>query len=746
LNGVTSANEKLTHVQFPICRGILFTMNEQTVTKTYRKLNADFTNLLNSFSALSALSSLDLRQVNEAAMLRNALKGLLENLEINSCSIFLVHNDVLVNCAGLDLEDLFLESSITLSPKDASSDTTVCVGEGIMGLAVKLKTLQHCRDCMSDSHFKKLPGRNIGSLISAPIFQIGGEVLGVLNVSHPEPHTFNEWHERFLSVFCHFLGQLLINYRLLNQMDSEIEKRAGQLKQALGEARVAQQSLQLFKTIIESLQEAVSIQSSDGTLIYINPAFEKLFGCTLEDSRKTGVSGCYAPESVEVLVSQMIPSIVRGESWEGELSAIDAKGRSFPVLSLAGAVRDSKGIVLFTFSFIRDISEQRRTEEEKKKLEAQLHQAQKMEAIGQLAGGVAHDFNNIITAITGYAHLLLMKMGKDDPLRRFAEQITASAERAVNVTSSLLAFSRKQTAIPQPVNVNQVIRKVYSLLSRLIGEDILLETCISREELVVMADSSQLEQILMNLATNARDAMKSGGRITISTELVEIEEDFIRSHGYGETGKFACISVKDTGTGMDANVIEKIFEPFFTTKEVGKGTGLGLSIVYGIVKQSNGFLDVCSEPAKGTLFRILLPIINVTAVTDELSTDIPAVIGKGTILLAEDDEEVREFNAGLLREFGYHVVEAIDGKDALDRFLRGKNEIDLVILDVVMPRMNGKEVYETLKKNRSDIKVLFTSGYTPDTINMKGILGENLDFIKKPHTPGELLKKVAEII
>lgn len=715
--------------------------------ETYEKLRTDFSNLLNSFSALSTLSSLDLLQESEATLLRNALIGLIENLAINSCSIFLVHSDVLVNCTGLALEDLFLENSIDLSQKDILPATTISVGEGIMGLAVKLKTLQHCRDCMSDSQFKVLPGgRDIGSLISSPIFQIGGEVLGVLNVSHPEPHAFTEWHERFVSVFCHFLGQLLINYRLLNQMDSEIEKRSGQLKLALSEARAAQQSLQLFKTIIESLQEAVSIQNSNGTLIFINPAFEKLFGCTLDDYQKTGVYGCYEPESVEVLESQMIPSIIRGDSWEGELSAIDAKGCIFPVLILAGAVRDNKGKVLFTFNFIRDISEQRRAEEETKRLEAQLHHAQKMEAIGQLAGGVAHDFNNIITAITGYAHLLLMKMEKDDPLRRFAEQITASVERAVNVTSGLLAFSRKQPAIHQPVNVNQVIKKVHNFLSRLLGEDILFETCISQEELVVMADSSQLEQILMNLATNARDAMKSGGRITISTEIAEIGEDFIRTHCYGEAGKFACISVEDTGTGMDAKVIERIFEPFYTTKEVGKGTGLGLSIVYGIVKQSNGFIDVSSEPGKGTLFRILLPIVNVKADTEESPISIPTANGKGTILLAEDDEQVREFNAGLLREFGYHVEEAIDGKDALDRFLRGKDEIDLVILDVVMPRMNGKDVYETLKKIRPGVKVLFTSGYTPDTINMKGILEENLEFIKKPHTPGELLNKVAELI
>jgi PAS domain S-box-containing protein len=719
-------------------------MNENNIVNSFLELHGNFTSLLNSFSALSILSSLELRDVDETTLLHNALRGLLENLDISSCSVFLLHDDILENCIGLDLEDL-TEGNFS-SSHDRPSSTTVCIGEGIMGLAVKTKTLQHCRDCSSDPHFKILPGRAIGSLISAPIFQIGGEVLGVLNVSHPEPRAFTEWHERYLSVFCNFLGQLLINNRLLNHMDSEIEKRTEQLRDALFEARFAQKNLQLFKTIIESLQEAVTIQDSTGPLVYINPACEELFGYTLDQLRRTGLRACYAPESLEVLEKRMNPCILGGESWEGELSAVDATGRVFPVSCLAGAVRDGKGKVLFTFSFIRDICEQKRTEEEKKKIEAQLHHAQKMEAIGQLAGGVAHDFNNIITAITGYAHLLLMKMGKDDPLRHFAEQITASSERAVHVTSGLLAFSRKQSATPQPVSVNLLLKKVCNFLTRLLGEDIHLETRSSREELVVMADGSQLEQILMNLSTNARDAMRNGGRLTISTELFEMGEEFIQSHGYGEKGKYACISVEDTGTGMDDEVMERIFDPFFTTKEVGKGTGLGLSIVYGIVKQSNGYIDVCSKPGKGTRFRVFLPIINATATTVESSTSIPVKMGKGLILLAEDDDEVRKFNAGLLREFGYAVVEAIDGVDAVERFLQRKDAVDLVILDVVMPKMNGKDVYDRLKRIRPDVKVLFTSGYTPETISKKGILEENHHFLEKPHTPGELLKKIADLI
>lgn len=719
-------------------------MNEKDMVASYLELHGNFTSLLNSFSALSILSSLELRDVDETTLLNNALHGLLENLDITSCSVFLLHDDTLINCTGLDLKDL-AEGNGT-SSHQRFSPTTVSIGEGIMGLAVKTRALQHCRDCTSDPNFKKVPGQSIGSLISAPIFQIGGEVLGVLNVSHPEPRAFTQWHERFLCVFCNFLGQLLINYRLLHHMDREIEKRTEQLREALVEARVAQQNLQLFKTIIESFQEAVTIQDSAGTLLYINPACEKLFGYTLNHLRTTGLRACYAPESLEILENHMVPRIRRGDSWEGEVVAVDATGNVFPVSCLAGAVRDSAGKVLFTFSFIRDIREQKRAEEEKTKLEAQLHHAQKMEAIGQLAGGVAHDFNNIITAITGYAHLLLMKMEKDNPLRHFAEQITASAERAVNVTSGLLAFSRKQSVTPQPVNVNGLLKKVCGFLARLLGEDIHLEMLASREELVVMADGSQLEQILMNLATNARDAMKDGGRLTISTKLFEMGDEFIHSHGYGKRGRYACISVEDTGSGMDSQVMERIFDPFFTTKDVGRGTGLGLSIVYGIVKQSDGYIDVSSQPGKGTLFRVFLPCVDATETAAESSPPVTATKGKGSILLAEDDEDVRKFNAGLLREFGYDVEEAIDGVDAVQRFLQRKDAIDLVILDVVMPKMNGKDVYDRLKQIRSDVRVLFTSGYTPETISRKGILEGNHHFLEKPHTPGDILKKVADII
>ncbi len=720
--------------------------NDKDFSASYRELNSTIVNLLDSFSALSALSSLDLRNVDEQTMLRNALKGLVQNIDVENCSIFLLKGNVLVNCTGLDWDDiLHEEKSVTL---EHSVDCTIVasIGEGIMGLAVQQKSLQHCRNCFTDKRFKSVPGRKIGSLISVPIFQVGGDVLGVLNISHPEPDFFDLWHERFLLVYCHCLGQLLSNYRLLNHMELEIEKRTIQLRKALDETRIAEQGLRMFKTVIDSLQEAVVIRNSAGSLVYGNPAYEKLFGHYPPDAGVTGILDNYAPESARIIEEEVIPRILRRESWEGELEGVAANGRRFPLWQLSGAVYSASGALLFIFSFMRDNTRHKEDEEEKKRLEQQLHHSQKMEAIGQLAGGVAHDFNNIITAITGYAHLLFMKLDEDDPMRQFAGQIIASSERAANLTQGLLAFSRKQVVHPKPVNVNDMISKVEKLLRRLIREDIDLMIELSDRDLFVMGDAGQLEQIMINLSTNARDAMPDGGVLTISTDLKVIDDEFIKCHGFGSAGKYVCISASDTGAGIDEKIREKIFEPFFTTKEVGKGTGLGLAIVYGVVSQQKGYIDVCSKPGHGTSLRIYLPLISGKgeAVSVEMGKE-PSV-GTETVLIAEDDEDVRTFDANLLGRFGYRVLSASDGDDALEKFISRKDDIDIVVLDVVMPGKNGKEVHDRIQKIRPGTRVLFTSGYSSDIISSKGLVEGEYDFIEKPHSPLKLLSKLREMI
>ena len=385
----------------------------------------------------------------------------------------------------------------------------------------------------------------------------------------------------------------------------------------------------------------------------------------------------------------------------------------------------------------------------RKKLEDQLRQAQKMEAIGQLAGGIAHDFNNILSAIIGYGYLLQMKMADSDPLRHNVEQILEASERAATLTHSLLAFSRKQQICLKLVNMNELLRRFEKLLLRLIREDIEFTTVLAAEDITVMADSGQIEQALMNLVTNARDAMPQGGKLAISTGRVMLDEEFVRLHGFGKPGEYALLTVTDTGTGMDEATKAKIFEPFFTTKEQGRGTGLGLAMVYGIVKQHDGYISVYSQPGEGTTFRVYLPSERPQA---ELSgqeiqaIQVPVKGGSETMLLAEDDAALRNLGSTVLSQYGYTVIEAVDGEDAVMKFMENRDRIKLIILDVIMPKKNGKEVFDDIGILNPDMKVLFMSGYTSDIIGPRGLPAEGLNFINKPISPRDLLEKVRGVL
>jgi two-component system cell cycle sensor histidine kinase/response regulator CckA len=399
----------------------------------------------------------------------------------------------------------------------------------------------------------------------------------------------------------------------------------------------------------------------------------------------------------------------------------------------------------YRIAIIKDITEQKLAEKEKEKLQTQLFQSKKMEAVGQLAGAVAHDFNNILTSLIGYGSLLEMEIPKDNPLRLYVEQILSSAEQAANLTQSLLAFSRKQTISLRTCSLNDIIIGVEKLLKRLLMEDIELKIIFTEKTLTIMADMSQLDQIIINLSTNARDAMPNGGTLTIETKLLALDTECIDVHGNRMQGEYTFLSISDTGTGMDDTIKEKIFDPFFTTKEIGQGSGLGLSIVYGIIKQHNGFITVQSKENHGTTFNIYLPLIDAMS---EQQQPMSAQIKQGTetILLAEDNENVRRLAKEVLERTGYTVIEAIDGEDAIQQFLRNKDTIDFLIIDAVMPRKNGKEVYNAIKKIKPHMKALFTSGYTKDIIINKGIYDPSYNFLPKPLSPNELLHKVRELL
>ncbi len=524
----------------------------------------------------------------------------------------------------------------------------------------------------------------------------------------------------------------------------KLEEKVRELEEALDLRKKAEEELRRHAEEINDLYNnapcgyhsldtnGIFVRINDTELSWLGYARDEIIG-------KRNFSDIITPASMKVFLKHYPVFKERGWVRDLEFEMIRKDGTVIPVLLSATAIRDADGNFLMSRSTVYDIAERRL-------LEAQLLQAQKMESVGQLAGGVAHDFNNILSAIIGYGNLLQMKLREDDPLRSYVDPILTAADRAAGLTKSLLAFSRKQVMKLGPVSLNDLIRKVEAFLARLIGEDVKLATIPSEEDLTVMADAGQIEQVLMNLATNARDAMPSGGSLTISCRSVDVDDACAAAHGLDAPGTYALISVADTGQGMSERTRERIFEPFFTTKEVGKGTGLGLSIVYGIIKQHGGHIDIASAPGAGTTFGIYIPLLRKGSEGSAPAVAASYPRGSATILLAEDDPETRRMTHLLLEEFGYRVIEACDGNEAIEKFRSHEGQIDLIILDVIMPGKSGTEACDEIRKTAPDAKVIFMSGYTPDIIRAKGIAEEETDFLSKPVTPDVLLKKVREVI
>jgi PAS domain S-box-containing protein len=409
-------------------------------------------------------------------------------------------------------------------------------------------------------------------------------------------------------------------------------------------------------------------------------------------------------------------------------------------------VRDASGRILRSVGIVQDITERVQTETEREKLEDQLRQSQKMEAVGQLAGGVAHDFNNMLQAILGYGEIALRKVGQDGPIRPLIEDILKAGDRAKNLVRQLLAFSRRQVLDMRNVDLNDVIGETMKMIRRVIGEHVALDFKSGHNLGIVRADRGQIAQILMNLCVNSRDAMPDGGNIVIETEGVRIDEAFCESHLWAEPGHYALLSVTDTGCGMNAETIANIFEPFYTTKGVGEGTGLGLSTVYGLVKQHEGMIHVYSEVGKGTRIKIYLPLVGGSAAADDEEAEGPAPGGTETILLAEDEEVVRDLCKTLLEYGGYTVIVAEDGAEAVRLFDEHADEIDMALLDVMMPKLGGGAVYEHIHQARPDIPVLFASGYSMSAIHTNFVLDQGLALIQKPYQCDELLRKVREVL
>ncbi len=497
------------------------------------------------------------------------------------------------------------------------------------------------------------------------------------------------------------------------------------------------ESEERYRTVIENSNDGIAILSGENH-VYVNGKFVAIFGYDGPGDfiGKPISIACHPDDLERVMENNMRRQ--RGEDLPSryEFKGIRKDGVSIYVeVSVARTTHSGRPVSLV---FLRDVTE-------RKNLESQVRQAHKMEAIGQLAGGIAHDFNNILTALIGFGSLLQMKMEESHPLRFYVNQILATSQKAANLTQSLLAFSRKQAIELRPHNVNTIIANIENLLRRLLSEDIDLNINLTANPVTIMADITQVEQVVLNLVTNARDAMPKGGKLLIETSPVVLDQEFRRAYQFGKPGSYVLISVRDTGSGMDEKTIEKIFEPFFTTKDVGRGTGLGLSIVYGIVKQHNGYITVSSEPGSGTTFLVYLPLTR-TGTTEAGIVHADTRGGKETVLVAEDNEEARHLVKEILSQSGYTVIEAVDGEDAIQAFTRHKETVSLLLLDVVMPKKNGKEVYEAIEKMRPGIKTIFMSGYTGDVVLEKGIQDKTVEFVAKPTPIGELLLKVRHVL
>jgi len=393
-----------------------------------------------------------------------------------------------------------------------------------------------------------------------------------------------------------------------------------------------------------------------------------------------------------------------------------------------------------------DITARKAAEAERAQLEVQLRQAQKMEAVGQLAGGVAHDFNNLLQVINGYAEMALTDLDPEHLAHGSVSEITRAGQRAASLVSQLLAFSRRQIMEPAHVDLNEVVAGLLKMLDRIIGEHIDLSFLPSRDLGTILADRGMLEQVLMNLCLNARDAMPGGGTLTIETENVRIDRDYAETHAWAQAGRYVLMTVTDTGTGMDAATLERIFEPFYSTKEPGRGTGLGLATVYGIMDQHGGVIRAYSEPGRGTTFKVYFPVVERRATDVGTKIEGAAEGGSETILLAEDDVEVRELAQAILERAGYAVLTAADGEEALHVFRRRASEIDLVILDVVMPRLGGREAWERMRELEPGVPALFASGYSENAVHTNFVLDAGLSLIRKPFARDQLLRAVRLVL
>jgi len=602
---------------------------------------------------------------------------------------------------------------------------TVLLGEDAVGRAVAEERSVWTPDVLTDLKISlpawaedRIRAAGFRSVLAVPL-KAGDRVIGVLSLGDVAGRTYTEDE---LALLAAFVGQGAV----------ALENSA--LYREIRDAR------DFLQSITENSPDAIITTDREGRVTYFSRGAETMFGYRAEEMIGTSVvelypGGLEEARSVKRRVEQ--DGLLR--NYESAFLARD--GRRVEISASISVLRDTSGAAVGTLGLLKDIAERRQLEE-------QLRQSQKMDAVGRLAGGIAHDFNNLLTVIAGRAQMILARLRPEEPIHRDATLVRTTADRAAALTQQLLAFSRKQVLQPQVLDLNAVMTAMEPMLSRLIGEDIELAVVPTKGLDRVKADPGQIEQVIVNLVVNSRDAMPQGGRLTIETANVELDEAYARRHVAVPAGQYVMLAVSDNGVGMDESTCSRVFEPFFTTKEQGKGTGLGLATVYGIVKQSGGDIRLYSEVGAGTTFKIYLPrIAELVAPADPAASPvIPVPRGDETVLLVEDEPEVRDLAREILEGGGYTVLQACDAQEAVFLAERHSGAIHLLLTDVIMPRQSGRALVERLQPLRPEMQVLYMSGYTNEAIVRHGVLDPDTLFIQKPFSPAGLGHKVRAAI
>ncbi len=532
----------------------------------------------------------------------------------------------------------------------------------------------------------------------------------------------------------------------ITTIEHDGQKLAISVNRDITAQREAEEQVRKLYGSVEQSPVSVIITDTAGNIEYVNPKFAKVTGYSREEVIGKNPRILKSGEMKPAEYSELWETLVAGNEWQGEFHNRKKNGELFWEHASISPIKDEKGIITHYLGIKEEITE-------RKRLQQELIQAQKMESIGNLAGGIAHDFNNLLTVINGHAEIGLMKLEKNHPAHRDLVSILHGGKRAENLTRQLLAFSRKQIYETKIININEIITGLEKMLRRLIGEDITIKIKLDRSIGKIKADPIQIEQIIINIVVNARDAInewtakRESRQILIETGEVYLDENYLRRRPEVERGKKVFVAISDNGKGMNRDVRDRIFEPFFTTKEKGKGTGLGLATVYGIVKQNRGHIYVYSEPDLGTTFKIYWNLTEESAVKQDLQPeDRKKMSGSENLLLVEDDDNVRSFALNALKEFGYNVYEAQNGKSALAFMLEKGLKIDLLITDMIMPEMNGKELALALHKISPGTKVLYTSGYTGDQLVENGRLEQDINFLNKPYSIDMLARGVRKVL